>query len=44
MAHENTSQSEPEQRFEERIRRALATPPIGNEEILRRSKERRNSK
>jgi hypothetical protein len=32
---------EAEQRFEERIRRALATPPLSNEEIVKRSKEDR---
>jgi hypothetical protein len=36
-------QSEAEQRrFDETIRRALKTPPISNEEIERRSKERRS--
>jgi hypothetical protein len=29
--------------FEQRVRRALKTPPISNEEIERRSKERRKA-
>jgi hypothetical protein len=29
--------------FEQRIRRALKTPPISNEEIERRSKERKRA-
>lgn len=33
-----TKQTEAEQSFEERIRRALVTKPISNEEIVRRSK------
>jgi hypothetical protein len=37
----NAPQSEAEQQFQERIRRALATPPISNKEIERRSKKQR---
>jgi hypothetical protein len=33
-----------EQRFDDMIQRALKTPPITNEEIERRSKERRGRK
>ena len=36
-----TPPDQPEQRFDDIIRRALKTPPISNEEIVRRSKERR---
>jgi hypothetical protein len=41
MRHDSTTDTSPgdsDQAFEERIRRALATPPISNEEISRRSK------
>jgi hypothetical protein len=33
-----------DEEFEQRIRRALKTKPISNEEIVRRSKERRGRK
>jgi hypothetical protein len=36
-----TPQDQPEQPFDDIIRRALKTPPISNEEIERRSKEAR---
>lgn len=36
-----TSQDEPDQRRDELLRRALATPPISNETIVKRSKESR---
>jgi hypothetical protein len=32
-----------QQKFEAALRKALATPPISNEEIERRSKERRKT-
>jgi hypothetical protein len=32
------------QRFDQLVRKALATPPISNEEIERRSKERRGKR
>jgi hypothetical protein len=38
------NQDPPDQRRDELLRRALATPPISNEEIERRSKERRQAK
>jgi hypothetical protein len=41
---ETPQQRDAEQQFEERIRRALATPPISNEEIERRSKEARKAR
>jgi len=37
-------QPDAEQRFDDMIRRALATPPISNEEIERRSKEAKITK
>jgi hypothetical protein len=33
-----------DEEFEQRIRRALRTPPISNEEIERRSKEERQKR
>jgi hypothetical protein len=33
-----------DQEFEQRVRRALKTPPISNEEIERRSKKARKSR
>jgi hypothetical protein len=33
-----------EEQFKQRLRRALATPPISNEEIERRSKQQRQSR
>jgi hypothetical protein len=33
-----------EEEFERRLRRALATPPISNEEIERRSKEAKHKR
>lgn len=33
-----------DENFEQRIRRALKTPPISNEEIERRSKEQRGKR
>lgn len=35
----NQTQKEADQRRDELLRRALATPPISNEDILKRSKE-----
>lgn len=41
MAHDPTPQTEADQHFDESLRRALETPPISNEAILKRSKESR---
>jgi hypothetical protein len=40
----NSSSASDQRRFDDALRRALATPPISNEEINRRSKEARRAK
>lgn len=39
MAQQSTSPTDANQQRDELLRRALATPPISNEDILKRSKE-----
>ena len=41
MATDDFSREEADQRRDDLLRRALATPPISNEDILKRSKESR---
>lgn len=38
MAHDQIPQDDAEQRLDDILRKALVTPPISNEEIVRRSK------
>ena len=39
--NEKTCREEPDRQRDELLRRALATPPISNEDILKRSRESR---
>jgi len=39
MAAQNRKDDEASRQLDENLRRALATPPISNEDILKRSKE-----
>lgn len=44
MVTDEFSPEEADQRFDEALRRALSTPPISNEDIVKRSKESRGAK